>query len=191
MTKEAKKVEEMKETLEVKQDNTTSEVLKEVLALKKELETLKKERLRFSDAEKEAIERARDEMLTDDEIGALYIDEKHKEEGFSYRIVDSTRPGRIAKMMKIGYAIVEDPDMQVGQSVVGKSSNLGAAVTVELGIHRGSCLGVLMRIPKEKYDARQKAKARRVRETEAATMQDMVDKSDFGTITIGNSTYKK
>jgi hypothetical protein len=186
--------ESQQEIKEVKTESSTkvdmSEVTKELLALRKELDKLKTEKKSFSDAEKAAIEEAREEMLTDDEIGALYIDDKYKEDGYSYRIIDSSRPGRVQQMIKRGYSIVEDSEMKIGQGVTGSSNQLGAAVTVELGRTK-SCLGILMKMPKEKYDARQKAKARAVRETSAAMMQDMVDKSEFGTITIGDSIYKK
>lgn len=200
MTKDIKETKIEVKTLELKTDksdktveatDTISEVAKELLALRKELESLKKEKKSFSDAEKAAIEEAREDMLTDDEVGQLYIDEKYKEEGYSYRIVDSTRPGRVQQMIKKGYEIVEDSSMSIGQNIAGRSSTLASAVTVELGIHKGSCLGVLMRIPKDQYDKRQTAKVRKNRELNEAMMQNMVDKSDFGTITIGESLYKK
>ena len=163
----------------------------ELEALREELKKLQEEKNRLSQKELKAIEEAREEMITDDELGSLYIDEKYKEDGYFYRIVDSSRHGRVAQHIKRGYEVVQDPNLVVGDNTVNKSNHLGSAVTVELGRDRGSCTGILMRIPLEQYNKRQAAKVRRNRELDAATMQQMVDKSEFGEITIGNDIYKK
>lgn len=166
-------------------------ILEELKNLKKELEELRSEKRQFSDSVKSAIEEAREEMILDeDEVGPLYINERFKEDGYFYRVVDSTRPGRIDRHLRIGYEIVEDENLKVGQNTASNTSNLGASVTVELG-RKESKKGILMRIPLEKYQQRQKAKARRIQETTESFIQDSVNKSDFGTIEIGNQTFKK
>jgi len=48
-----------------------------------------------------------------------------------------------------------------------------------------------MRIPKDLYNRRQKAKALRTKETDAAMLSNMLNKSDFGSIEIGSDSYKK
>jgi hypothetical protein len=185
MTKKTKKV-------EVKESAPTLDVgafKNELEELRKELESLRKEKREFSDAEKAAIEEARDEMITDDEVGSLYIDDKYKEEGYHYTIVDTTRPGRVNKRIKQGYEIVYD-DLKVGDKTVTNTGSLTGAVTVELGTTY-ACPGVLMRCPIEHYNKRQAAKVRRNRELDSAMLQDSVNKSDFGSITIGDEVYKK
>jgi hypothetical protein len=180
-----------KKSEEVKKELSDLEVLQEELKkMRDELKSLKLSKPEYSDREIEEIDKARDEMLLDDDVGALHIDEKYKEAGYFYRIVDTTRAGRVAQHIKRGYEIVEDPSLKVGSGSVNSSNPLGSAVTVELGTNK-ACLGVLMRIPQDLYDRRQKAKARRNKESDVAMMQDMVNKSDFGTIEIGSDLYKK
>lgn len=168
-----------------------SSVKAELEVLRNELKILRTEHKQFDNKTQEAIEEARDDMLLDDEVGGLFIDEKYKEDGYFYRIVDSTRPGRIEQHIKRGYEIVHDDATKVGQSTVSNTSRLTSAVTVELGVNKGSVLGVLMRIPLDKYKKRQEAKVRRNKEHEAAMMQESVNKSDFGSIEIGSFSVKK
>lgn len=89
--------------------------------------------------------------------GRLYIDEKHKEKGYVYRIVND-KPGRIKHLENLGYDIVRD-NTKVGSGSMDTPSKLGSAVTVETGIHLGSMTGVLMRIPQDEYDEAQRDKA--------------------------------
>ena len=178
--------------IEAKQDVPkidVSDIKDELDSLRKELEQLRKDKKSLSDAEAKAVEEARDDMLTDDEVGALYIDEKYKDPDYHYTICDTSRPGRVNQRIKQGYEIVYD-DIKVGDKTVTNTGSLSGAVTVELGRTVG-CLGVLMRTPLEHYNKRQKAKARRIRETDSAMMQDAVNKSDFGTISIGDDVYRK
>jgi hypothetical protein len=162
----------------------------EIEALRNELKSMREEKKKFSDAAKQAVEEARDDMITDDEVGSLFIDDKYKEEGFHYRIVDSSRPGRVQSLIKRGYEVVYQSGFKVGDKTVTNSGSLTDAVTVELGT-TSSCLGVLMRCPIEHYDKRQKAKARAVRERDAAMYQTAANQSDFGSIQIGDDVFKK
>lgn len=191
MTKEikSKKIKETKseakKELPAQEAVDMSEVAKELLALRKELETLKTEKKAYSDAEKAAIEAAREDMLTDEEEGDLYIDEKYNENGYTYRIVDSSRPNRINSLIKKGYEIQYEDGAEIGDKVVGKAHSLTSAVTVELGKSK-SKLGIRMRIPTELYEKRQKLKAKRIKDEMEMTVQNAVGKSQFGEITIGS-----
>lgn len=181
------KVEATKVTLDT---TSITDLATQLAALQAELVELRKEKKALSDAEKKAVEEAREEMITDDDIGTLYIDSQFKEDGFTYRIVDSTRRGRVEKLKKLGYEIVED-STQIGADTVSKTHNLGSAVTVPLGGDRHDRLGVLMRIPTDKYNKRQVAKVKRNREQTGSLMQDLVNKSSFGSIEYGSDSYTK
>jgi hypothetical protein len=161
----------------------------ELESLRAELIKLREDKKSFSNAEKAAIEEARDEMITDDELGVLYIPEKYKQEGYHTRVVDSTRPGRVASLIKRGYEIVYD-DEKIGDKTVTNTGSLTGAMTVELGTTK-ACLGILMRCPLEHYNKRQKHKAKRIREDDASMFQDAANKSDFGSIQVGEEVYKK
>ena len=189
--KKVKKVKEVEATVSKVETTGLDALQAELQKMREELKELRTEKKSLSDAEKAAIEQARDEMLTDDDVGVLYIDPKYIEEGYNYTICDSTRAGRIEKRIKQGYEIVYDESMQIGSRTVSKTHSLTSAVTVELGGDKGSRLGVLMRCPKDHYDKRQKAKVRRNKEMTANLMQDMANKSDFGSIEIGSDVFKK
>lgn len=188
--KDVKKESKLEVIPEVKQDENLTELLSELKSMKAELESIKKEK-ELSNKEREAIDDARDDMLLDDDVGALYIDEKYKDENYKYIIVDSTRTGRVNLRLRQGYEVVEDEDFQVGSGTISNTKNLASQVTVELGRNHGSRLGIVMRMPLEKYNKRQQAKVRRNNEQTGQLMQDMADKSDFGSIEIGSDSYKK
>lgn len=190
MTKKSeKKVEDVK--VEKTETNALDALQAELQKMREELKQMRTEKQNLSDAEKEAVEQARDEMLTDDDVGVLYIDPKYKEEGYHYTICDTSRAGRLEKRIKQGYEVVHDESLKIGNQSVSSASSLSSAVTVELGGDKGSRPGVLMRTPIEHYNKRQKAKAVRNQELTASLMQDMANKSDFGSIEIGSDIFKK
>ncbi len=84
--------------------------------------------------------------------GRLYVDPKHKEPGYVYRIVNDT-PGRINLLEQLGYDIVRD-ETQVGSDSSNIGHKLGSAVTVETSISGPSRKGILMRCPTEIYEER-------------------------------------
>ncbi len=133
---------------------------------------------------KEYVEKLREEMITDDEIGRLYIDDKYKEDGYVYRIVDADRPGRVQLLEKKGYEVVHNEDLTVGQNTANNSSKVSSAVTMELGTTR-HVQGILMRIPKELYDRRQQMKELKNKELDTQQSQTGIP-TQFGEITIGN-----
>lgn len=169
----------------------THDLAAQLAALQVELAEMRKEKKALSDAEKKAVEDARDMMITDEDPGILFIDDRYKEEGYHYRIVDSTRVGRVERLKKIGYEVVEHEDFKIGASTVTNSTHLGAAVTHQIGGERSDRLGILMRIPLDRYNKRQEAKVRRNQEQTGDLLQQNVNNSSFGSIEFGSDTYKK
>lgn len=100
----------------------------------------------------------------------------NKDPNYVYRWVLDT-PGRLEAFKEGGYEVVTK-DMEVGDSTVDKSSQLGSAVTMVRGV---STL-VLMRIPKEWYDEDQAAKQADIDALEA-TMK-APESADYGKVTI-------
>jgi hypothetical protein len=181
-----------KKTSKTENTNDFSELKSELDTLRKELLELRSLKTKLSDSTQQAIEEAREQMLLDDDLGPCYIDPKYKDdENYHYCITDTTRAGRVQARLKKGYEIVEDPDLKVGANTTYNNGSLGAAVTVELGEGSKSRPGVLMRIPKEKYSARQKAKVQLNREKTESMIQDFANKSDFGAIEIGDQSFKR
>jgi len=117
-----------------KEINPLDALKDELTKMREELKSLRAAKTEFSDAEKQAVEDARELMLTDDDIGCLYIDPKYlDEDNYNYTIADSSRAGRIEKRLKQGYEVVYSEDMKVGSQTVSNSSRLTDAVTVKLG----------------------------------------------------------
>ena len=86
-----------------------------------------------------------------------------KEDDFEYRWVNDV-DGRPEKMEEVGYEPVTHK-VSVGDSAVGRASQLGSAVSRPVG---GGQKAVLMRIPKEWYDEDQAEKQKRVEQSEKA-----------------------
>ena len=85
---------------------------------------------------------------------------------------DPARPGRIEKLQELGYEIVLDGDVDVGESTVDRRSKqkLGTAVTRPGG---GGITLVLMRQRKEWFDEDQAFKQAKVDALEEAMQQDI------------------
>lgn len=83
--------------------------------------------------------------------GPHYIDPKHKQLGYFYCLVGNI-PGQIESYQRLGYEVVKDDDIKVGQEKPSASHALGSAVTVQ---SKCGQLMVLMKLPfelKEKLD---------------------------------------
>jgi hypothetical protein len=91
-----------------------------------------------------------------------------KEEDFEYRWVND-EDGRPERFEEVGYERVTH-DVRVGDSVAGRASQLGSVVSRPVG---GGKQAVLMRIPKEWYDEDQKAKQKRVEQSENAMKRNI------------------
>lgn len=192
----ALKSESKSESTDVSKDISTDKTILDTLkSMQEQLETLRKENKelssKFTDTEKEAIEQAREEMLTDDDMGPCYVDPIHLEEGYFHRITDTTRPGKMQRMLRIGYEIVYSDKAKIGSDTVNNSSSLTGAVTCNLGGMDKDRLGVLMRLPLEKYNQRQKIKERLNNEATEAALNTASAGAQFGEITIGNKTHFK
>lgn len=129
----------------------------------------------------------REEMVTDDDDGPLYIDAKYKKEGFFRRIVDSGRGGRVEKHLRLGYSVVTD-DTKIGKDTVKSNRGLDSAVRIHLGGSQEP-MGILMEISLERYEARQVAKQKRADEQLASVSKSGIP-TQTGEIIIGNNTFK-
>ena len=130
----------------------------------------------------------RNEMITDENEGPMYIDPQYKKEGYHRRIVDIDRPGRVQKLMRMGYSIVEDPMIKVGANTVNSISQLDSAVRIELGTskHRN---GILMEIPDELWERNQLRKESENNEIDKTIGQTGIS-TQFGEVTVGEKTFK-
>jgi hypothetical protein len=80
------------------------------------------------------------------ETGPLYIDPRHKKEGYVYNFI-SDEPGEIEKRQRRGFHIVQD-EMNVGTNKASTTSRFGSAVTVQSKCGR---LLVLMAVSEENH----------------------------------------
>ena len=88
--------------------------------------------------------------------GPLHIDEDLKDPNFVYRIVNhSEGRSNINRMVDLGYEVVKDSRIEIGDEVLSKGSRLGSVVQRRVGT---GVEGILMRIPKELWDEGQEEK---------------------------------
>ena len=106
--------------------------------------------------------------------GKIFIDENQKEDGFIYRFVND-KAGRVGYLESLGYEKVVDKNLQVGSGSTSEASRMGSAVTLDVGIHKGSQTAILMRCPKEDFEARKKAQAERNKQL----FDEMVDQNQY------------
>jgi hypothetical protein len=96
-------------------------------------------------------EKYKDIDYTIQNVGPHYIDPKFKKPGFFYCLVGNL-PGQVEYYQRLGYEVVKDEDIKIGQEKPSNSHALGAAVTVQ---SKCGQLMVLMKLPnelKEKLD---------------------------------------
>ncbi len=185
-----KKVKESKQEQKKDAVSINQALLEKIEALEKKLDDVTTNK--FSKQEQDAIEQAREDMLTNESEGPLYIDPKYLEEGYTYRKVDTTRPNRVQRMLRRGYEIVyTDPNAKVGDNTVTNTGSLTGALTVNLGGEERDRLGVVMRIPTERYNLLQKIKERETEERMGAAINQASSGAAFGEITIGDKTHFK
>jgi hypothetical protein len=84
-----------------------------------------------------------------EKAGPLFIDQNQLEPGKHYRIVND-RPGEIQRRIRMGYKIVENKDINVGDTVLTKS-RLDSAVVMDVGRTK-ELKGILMEIPSEDHE---------------------------------------
>lgn len=90
-----------------------------------------------------------------------------KEPGFVYRVVNDTED-RVKEFEEMGYEVVKDSQVSVGDKRVDKSSSEGSVKRVSVG---GGHYGVVMRQKEEYYREDQQAKLDYVAESERATQE--------------------
>lgn len=104
-----------------------------------------------------------------------------KEPGFSYRVVNDVGD-RIEQLKAIGYEIVEDSKVQVGDRRITNPTKEGSPVKVSVG---GGLYGYVMRIPQEWKDEDQAKKDAHVANIEKGLVREAKEKTDYGNIKVG------
>lgn len=104
-----------------------------------------------------------------------------KEPGWQYRVVNDVGD-RIEQLKAIGYEIVEDQGVQVGDRRIANPTKEGSPVKVSVG---GGVQGYVMRIRQEWYDEDKAKKDAHVDNIEKGLVRDAKDKSDYGNIKVG------
>lgn len=104
-----------------------------------------------------------------------------KEPGFVYRVVNDVGD-RIEQLKAIGYEIVEDSNVQVGDRRIANPTKEGSPVKVAVG---GGIQGYVMRIKQEWYDEDKAKKDAHVDNIEKGLVRDAKEQTDYGKITVG------
>lgn len=106
-----------------------------------------------------------------------------KEEGFEYRIVNDV-DDRIPTFQEMGYEIVNDPAVSVGDKRVTNPTAEGTPVKISVG---QGVQAYLMRQKKEWYDEDQKAKQAQINELEASMKREADQAGFYGKLKIGRN----
>ena len=104
-----------------------------------------------------------------------------KEPGFVYRVVNDVGD-RIEQLKAIGYEIVEDSGVQVGDRRIANPTKEGSPVKVSVG---GGIQGYVMRIKQEWYDEDKAKKDAHVDNIEKGLVRDAKEQTDYGKIQVG------
>lgn len=104
-----------------------------------------------------------------------------KEDGFVYRIVNDI-DDRIQTFQEMGYELVTDSDVSVGDKRVAQATQEGSPVRVSVG---QGVQAYVMRQKQEWYDEDQKAKQTRVDELEQSMHRDAIESGLSGSLKIG------
>ena len=105
-----------------------------------------------------------------------------KEPGYVYRVVNDTGD-RIEQLKAIGYEIVEDSSVQVGDRRVANPTKEGSPVKVSVG---GGLQGYVMRIKQEWYDEDKAKKDAHVNAIERGLVREAKEQTDYGKISVGD-----
>lgn len=112
----------------------------------------------------------------------LTIQDTQKDPGFVYRFVNDI-DSRIQNFEEMGYEIVRDSSIKVGDKRVANPSAEGSPVVVS----KGNTRSFLMRIKKEWYEEDQEAKAKAISETEAGMKAEAQSQGMYGKLEISRS----
>lgn len=103
-----------------------------------------------------------------------------KEPGYVYRIVNDV-DDRIQSFQEMGYEIVNDSGVSVGDKRVGNATQEGSPIRVSVG---QGVQAFVMRQKQEWYDEDQAAKQAHVNELEKATERDAEKEGFYGKVKI-------
>ena len=103
-----------------------------------------------------------------------------QEPGYVYRIVNDV-DDRVTTFQEMGYEVVTDKTVSVGDKRVANPTQEGSPVTVSVG---QGITGVVMRQKKEWYDEDQAAKQRQVDELESSMNREKNDEGFYGKLKI-------
>ena len=103
-----------------------------------------------------------------------------KEPGFVYRVVNDVGD-RVAQFEELGYEIVRDKEIKVGDKRVTKPTADGSPVQVSVG---GGTQAFIMRIKQDWYDEDQKAKMEHVDKLESSMKSEAQTQGMYGKIAI-------
>lgn len=104
-----------------------------------------------------------------------------QEEGYVYRIVNDI-DDRIQSLQEMGYEIVTDKGVTVGDKRIANPTQEGSPIKVSVG---QGIQAYVMRQKKEFFDEDQASKAERVNELENSMKRDAKDAGFYGKLKIG------
>lgn len=103
------------------------------------------------------------------------------EPGYQYRVVNDLGD-RVDSLKELGYEIVDDPNVRVGDARAGKARQVGTAVEASVG---QGMKAVVMRIREEWYNEDQAEKQAQVRADEDSMYQRAKrEESDYGSLKV-------
>lgn len=106
-----------------------------------------------------------------------------KEPGYEYRVVNDVGD-RIAQLEEIGYEIVKDNKVSVGNRRIANPTKEGSPVKVSVG---GGVSGYVMRIKSEFYDEDRQAKDAQIDNLEKGTFREARANADYGKVNVGTA----
>ena len=104
-----------------------------------------------------------------------------KDPAFEYRVVND-EGDRISQFQEMGYEVVIDSNVTVGDRRIANPTKEGSPIQVSVG---NGTKALVMRIRKDWYDEDQAAKSKRIDETEKGLLKDAKNGSDYGKIAVG------
>lgn len=105
-----------------------------------------------------------------------------KEPGYEYRVVNDVGD-RIEQLKAIGYEVVEDDKLTIGDRRIANPTKEGSPVKVSVG---GGTQAYVMRIKSEWFEEDKKKKEDYIAETERGTLREAKSNSDYGKISVGD-----
>ena len=103
-----------------------------------------------------------------------------KDPEYEYRVVNDTGD-RVAQMQELGYEIVQDNSVKVGDRRISVPTKEGSPVKASVG---GGIQGYVMRIRKDWFDEDQKSKQQQVNELESNMKTEALKSADYGKLEI-------